>query len=154
MSKDINDVLVLNGPILIRVVDDEVIISAYQSEAKIPYQPIDTPPDILGVLVHRNGPEALEVTSDIFDVLDLPFNDTELDAVSLQDLLSTLVLASIQFIAKISKEEDNAVLIQNSYNAGNKYFLSTIGLVGDTRIIFVEIKEATNTKKGKVIRDA
>lgn len=154
MNKNIKDVLVLNGPILIRVVDDKVIISAYQSEVKMPYNPIDTPPDISGVLVHRKGNVSLEVTSDVFDVLELPFDTNDFEDVTLKEIFKDLVLASIQFIAKVSVEEDRAVLIQNSYNTKSKYFLSTIGLIDDTRIIFAEIKEVSHIKKGKEKQDA
>jgi hypothetical protein len=149
MNKGIDDVLILNGPMLIRVVGHEITLNVHQSEVKIPYQPINIPNDIKKALVHRKGNMLLEVTSDIFDVEAFRFKDHDFDRDTIKALFKALLLASIQFIAKVSVDEDNAILIQNTYIENQQYFLSTIGVLDDALIIFAEIKVVTNPLKGK-----
>lgn len=81
------------------------------------------------------------MTSDIFDVLDESIQGYGFDEDTIRQVFKDLLLSSIQFIAKVAKEEDNAVLIQNTYQPTNKYFLSTIGVLEDAMIIFAEIKQ-------------
>jgi len=138
---NIDNVLVLNGPILVRVIDNEIELTAYRQEAKMKYHPIDTPPDIKGILVHRKGRNTIEVTSDIYDVMDVSIEGYDFDETTIRQAFKDLLLSSIQFIAKVAKEEDNAILIQNTYQPINKYFLSTIGVLEDAMIIFAEIKQ-------------
>ena len=154
MNSNLKEVSLLNGPMLIKVEDDVISINAYQHETRIPFIPKDQPNAIEEVLEHRKGEITYEVTSDIYDCLNFNFKEKNLEKENMLDIFHHLLDASIHFIAKISKEENLPVLIQNSFDEKKMYFLSTIGLLDDTRIIFAEIKLATKKRKSKVKNDA
>ncbi|MBU1142085.1 MAG: hypothetical protein KKH92_00405 [Firmicutes bacterium] len=145
--------IVLNGPMMIRMEGNHIIINAYQHETRIEYSPKDQPDPIEGITGHRKGSQAFSITSDIYDCLNLNFKEKNLDSNTMRDIFTALFESSIQFIAKVSSEENTSVLIQNSFDERNMYFLSTIGLLDDARIIFAEIKPSTK-KKSKVKNDA
>jgi hypothetical protein len=140
MRDILNNPSILNGPMMIYVKDQQIHIQVYQNEYTLPITPRDTPHDIRGVVVHRKGPYPYNITSDIFDVNNLDYEDTIFDEATIHTLFVSLLEASIQFIATISQNEDTAVLIQNTFSQEKKYFYSTIGLLDDTRIIFADIK--------------
>lgn len=145
---------VLNGPMMIRVEDDHVSINVYQHETKLPYQPKENPDPIEGVVGHRKGSLSFELTSDIFDCLNLNFKENRLDKDTMIEIFNQMMNTSLPFIAKISKEENLPVLIQNSFDEKKMYFLSTIGLLDDARIIFAEIKQVEKIKRGKATKNA
>lgn len=142
--------VVLNGPMMIKVDDDYVSINVYQHESKVPYQPKENPDPIEEVLGHRKGNLSFELTSDIFDCLNFNFKEKNLDKDTMLEMFNQMLESSLPFIAKISKEENLPVLIQNSFDEKKMYFLSTIGLLDDARIIFAEIKLGIKKKKEKV----
>lgn len=140
MKHIIQEAITLNGPMLIYVKSSTIYIHAYQKEYQIPFTPSDTPPDIKGVAVHRKEPYHYTITSDMFDVIDYPYHETELNEETIHHTFASLLEASIQFIATISHNEDTAVLVQNTFAEDKGFFMSTIGLVDDTRILFAHIK--------------
>lgn len=140
MKHILKEATVLNGPMLIYVKESTIYIHTYEKEFQIPFNSSDTPPDIKGVAVHRKEPYHYTLTSDIFDTINCPYYDTVLNEVSIHDTFVSLLEASIQFIATISHNEDTAVLVQNTFAEDKGYFMSTIGLVDDTRILFAHIK--------------
>ncbi len=150
MENNLKEIIVLNGPMMVRVEGDHIQISAYQHEARLPFLPKDTPDSIMGVVGHRKGGSSYILTSDVFDCFNLKFKEKRLDKDSMHDIIYHLLESSIQFIAKISKEENLPVLIQNSYDEKSTYFLSTIGLLDDTRIIFAEITPSLKRKVGEI----
>ncbi|MCF7930466.1 MAG: hypothetical protein K9L02_03030 [Acholeplasmataceae bacterium] len=142
----LQDVVVLNGPMLIRVDGDKVILNAYQREWEAPFLPLDQPVAIEEVLVHRKGSKKYHITSDIFDVIDYAFQDKELDSLNAKKLLVALVESSMQFIAKITVEENLPALLQASYFEKEGRLYVTIGLIDDTRIIFCDIRKVKGKK--------
>lgn len=154
MNIHLKEVSLLNGPMMIKVEDDMISINAYQHETKIPFIPKDLPIPIEEVLGHRKGEITYELTSDIYDCLNFNFKEKSLEKENMLDIFHHLLNASIHFIAKISKEENLPVLIQNSFDEKKMYFLSTIGLLDDARIIFAEIKLGVKKRKSKVKNDA
>ena len=154
MNIHLKEVSLLNGPMLIKVEDDMISINAYQHETRIPFIPKDQPNAIEEVLEHRKGEITYELTSDIYDCLNFNFKEKSLEKENVLDIFHQLLDASIHFIAKISKEENLPVLIQNSFDEKKMYFLSTIGLLDDARIIFAEIKLGVKKRKSKVKSDA
>jgi hypothetical protein len=131
---------ILNGPMMIYVKDNQIYIQVYQKEYTLTMTRSNTPNDIRGVVVHRKGPYPYIITSDIFDVNKLQYEDNIFNEETIYTLFVSLLEASIQFIATISQNEDTAVLVQNTFSEEKKYFLSTIGLIDDIRIIFADIK--------------
>lgn len=154
MNIHLKEVSLLNGPMLIKVEDDMISINAYQHETRIPFIPKDQPNAIEEVLEHRKGEITYELTSDIYDCLNFNFKEKSLEKENMLEIFHQLLDASIHFIAKISKEENLPVLIQNSFDEKKMYFLSTIGLLDDARIIFAEIKLGVKKRKSKVKSDA
>ena len=154
MNIHLKEVSLLNGPMLIKVEDDMISINAYQHETRIPFIPKDQPNAIEEVLEHRKGEITYELTSDIYDCLNFNFKEKSLEKENMLDIFHQLLDASIHFIAKISKEENLPVLIQNSFDEKKMYFISTIGLLDDARIIFAEIKLGVKKRKSKVKSDA
>ena len=154
MNIHLKEVSLLNGPMLIKVENDMISINAYQHETRIPFVPKDQPDAIEGVLGHRKGEITYEMTSDIYDCLNFNFKDKSLEKENMLDIFHHLLSGSINFIANISKEENLPVLIQNSFDEKKMYFLSTIGLLDDARIIFAEINLGVKKRKSKVKNDA
>jgi hypothetical protein len=146
MKHILKEATVLNGPMLIYVKESTIYIHAYEKEFQIPFNPSDTPPDIKGVAVHIKDPYQYTLTSDIFDTINYPYHDTVLTEANIHDTFVALLEASIQFIATISHNEDTAVLVQNTFSEDKGYFMSTIGLVDDTRILFAHIKPKESEK--------
>jgi hypothetical protein len=140
MKELLNNPSILNGPMMIYVKDQLIHIQVYQKVYTLPITPSDTPNDIRGVVVHRKGPHPYIITSDIFDVNKLDYEDNIFNEATIHTLFVSLLEASIQFIGNISQNENTAVLIQNTFSQEKKYFLSTIGLIEDARIIFADIK--------------
>lgn len=152
MDNNLKSVIVLNGPMMVKVDGDLITINAYQNEVKIPYNPKDNPDSIKRVVDHRKEGLPYEITSDLFDCVNLNFKEKNLERDVMLDIFHQLLEASVQFIAKISKEENIPVLIQNSYIENSSYFFSTIGLIDDTRITFAEITPSTK-KRVRVKKD-
>lgn len=154
MNIHLKEVSLLNGPMLIKVENDMIIINAYQRETRIPFVPQEQPNAIEKVLGHRKGEITYEITSDIYDCLNFNFKEKSLEKENMLDIFHQLLDASIHFIARISNEENLPVIIQNSFDEKKMYFLSTIGLLDDIRIIFAEIKLGVKKRKNKVKSDA
>lgn len=141
MNEKLLDVMVLNGPILIHVVNDDIIITSHQKEVHLSYQNEGLLPNINNAINHNDKGISFEITSDIYDILEEPIVLDNFSPETIKVLLTKLLGGSIQYIAKIIKEEGLPVLLVNTYNKDDNYLLSTIGLVDDTRIIFAHINK-------------
>lgn len=141
MNEELRSIVVTNGMMMIHVENQEIIITAYKSEIKIPLEKVDQPPSWINVISDTNSPHQWSLTSDIFDLFNETISIDDLNMESVKDILGHMLTLSIQYIGKIIVEEGVAALIVNSYNNETKYLLSTIGLLEDARIIFAEIKE-------------
>ena len=53
MGNNLKEIIVLNGPMLVRVEGDHIQISAYQHEARLPFLPKDTPIRLWGLWVRK-----------------------------------------------------------------------------------------------------
>lgn len=146
MNEELRSIVVANGMMMIHVENQEIIITAYKSEIKIPLEKVDQPPSWIKVISDTNNSHQWSLTSDIFDLFNETISIDDLNMESVKDILAHLLTLSIQYIGKIIVEEGVAVLIVNSYNDETKYLLSTIGLLEDARIIFAEIKEKDKEK--------
>ncbi len=146
MIEKMKSIAVANGMMMIHVENQEIIITAYKNELKIPLETVELPPEWKDFEAGKEGINQWILTSDIFDIFEKEVSIENLNAETAKDVLAHMLELSIQYIAKIIIEEGVAVLIVNSYNDETKYLLSTIGLLEDIRIIFAEIKE-----KGKEI---
>lgn len=146
MIERLRSIVVANGMMMIHVENQEIIITAYKNELRLPLEKVVQPPEWKDFTSGKDAIQQWTLTSDIFDVFEESISIDELNTESVIDVLAQLLDSSIQYIGKIIIEEGVAVLIVNSYNDKTKYLLSTIGLLEDVRIIFAEIKE-----KGKVI---
>lgn len=132
---------------MIRVENQEIIVTAYQNELKIPLKFVESPPEWEDFKDNHERIKGWILTSDMFDVFEKEISIDNLNVEIAKNILVHMLELSVQYIAKIIIEEGVAVLIVNSYNEESKYLLSTIGLLEDVRIIFAEIKE-----KGKGTR--
>lgn len=141
MKNKLRDVTVCNGPMTIYVDDNEVVVTSYQKEVRFPYSPKQEPSTIEEIAVHRKDRLEYLLTSDIYDAFEISYPLDRFDEETVKELLIELLEGSIQFLARISKEEDLAILIQTSYHQSQHKLISTIGLIGDARILFVELKE-------------
>lgn len=141
MIDKLRSIVVANGMMMIHVEREEIIITAYQNEIRIPLEKVETPPEWNGGEVQSKGECQWLITSDIFDVFEEELSLDALNEEEVKDVLTDLLSKSLQYIAKIIIEEGVAVLMVNSFNRDTRYLLSTIGLLEDIRIIFAEIKQ-------------
>ena len=72
MNEKLLDVMVLNGPILIHVVNDDIIITSHQKEVHLSYQNEGLLPNINNAINHNDKGIIFEITSDIYDILEEP----------------------------------------------------------------------------------
>ena len=141
MNEKIRTFVVANGMMMIHVENQDIIITAYKNELRIPLEIVEVPPEWKRLETDKEGLSKWALTSDIFDIFEEELSMGDLNSETTKDVLAHMLSLSIQYIAKIIIEEGVAVLIVNSYNDEIKYLLSTIGLLEDVRIIFAEIKE-------------
>ena len=141
MNEKMKAIVSANGLMMIHVENQEIIIKVYQDELRIPLESVELPPEWEDQKVNKEDIHRWILTSDIFDIFEEEISIEDLNIETVKEVLAHMLELSIQYIAKISIEEEVAVLIVNSYNEDKKHLLSTIGLLEDVRIIFAEIKE-------------
>ncbi|BCR35192.1 hypothetical protein [Mariniplasma anaerobium] len=141
MFKELLGVVVLNGPMMIEVVSNEIVVTVYQHKTMIPYLPVDMPKTFDEIMGHSKKGLNMAIISDIYDVYKKTITVTNFSPSTVKEILAKLLAGSIQYMAAISVEEGLPILLVNSYKEKDRYLLSTIGLVDDARIIFAEIYE-------------
>lgn len=137
---EIKDTIVLNGPILVHVEDNTIKVhssntlsysTALIEEEVYPIERI--------IQKHHDGIQ-VKVSSDVLDVIGYTSTLEALNTEVYEDIFHKLMIGTIQFIGKVSKEYDSPVIIQNTYFEKTKRFMSTIGLFDDIRIIYIDIE--------------
>lgn len=137
---EIKDTIVLNGPILVHVEDNTIKVhssntlsysTALIEEEVYPIERI--------IQKHHDGIQ-VKVSSDVLDVMGYTSTLEALNQEVYEDIFHKLMIGTIQFIGKVSKEYDSPVIIQNTYFEKTNRFMSTIGLFDDIRIIYIDIE--------------
>lgn len=137
---EIKDTIVLNGPILVHVEDNTIKVhssntlsysTALIEEEVYPIERI--------IQKHHDGIQ-VKISSDVLDVMGYTSTLEALNQEVYEDIFHKLMIGTIQFIGKVSKEYDSPVIIQNTYFEKTNRFMSTIGLVDDIRIIYIDIE--------------
>lgn len=137
---EIKDTIVLNGPILVHVEDNTIKVhssntlsysTALIEEEVYPIERI--------IQKHHDGIQ-VKISSDVLDVMGYTSTLETLNQEVYEDIFHKLMIGTIQFIGKVSKEYDSPVIIQNTYFEKTNRFMSTIGLVDDIRIIYIDIE--------------
>lgn len=137
---EIKDTIVLNGPILVHVEDNTIKVhssntlsysTALIEEEVYPIERI--------IQKHHDGIQ-VKVSSDVLDVMGYTSTLESLNQEVYEDIFHKLMIGTIQFIGKVSKEYDSPVIIQNTYFEKTNRFMSTIGLFDDIRIIYIDIE--------------
>ena len=137
---EIKDTIVLNGPILVHVEDNTIKV---HSSNTLSYSTALIEEEIYPIeriiQKHHDGIQ-VKVSSDVLDVMGYTSTLEALNTEVYEDIFHKLMIGTIQFIGKVSKEYDSPVIIQNTYFEKTNRFMSTIGLFDDIRIIYIDIE--------------
>jgi hypothetical protein len=137
---EIKDTVVLNGPILVHVVDNTIKVHSSNTLSYSTTLIEEEVYPIERIIQKQHKGIQVKISSDVLDVSGYTGTLEVLNQEVYEDIFHKLMLGTIQFIGKISKEYDTPILIQNTFFEKTKRFLSTIGLLDDIRIIYIDIE--------------
>jgi hypothetical protein len=138
---EIKETIVLNGPMLVYVEENLIKIQSSNTKAFTIELKEEEVHSIENIIEQNQNGEEVKITSDVLDVLGYMGRYPNIDEQTVKEIFHRLLVGSIQFIGKVSKEYNSPVIIQNTYFEKTKRFMSTIGLFDDIRIVYIDIEK-------------
>jgi hypothetical protein len=138
---EIKETIVLNGPMLVYVEENLIKIQSSNTKAFTIELKEEEVHSIENIIEQNQNGEEIKITSDVLDVLGYKGRYPNIDEQTVKEIFHRLLVGSIQFIGKVSKEYNSPVIIQNTYFEKTKRFMSTIGLFDDIRIVYIDIEK-------------
>lgn len=140
-SDELKKIIELNGINLLTTEKNKYRYETYKGSYMDHYVNTEKTTDINFIKPLYNASTKVLINSDVFDLFDEKIGLNGFEYKDILECYYHFIVNSIDFIASISNENDEGVLIQNTFNKEKGLFLSTIGLLNDSRIIFLEIRE-------------
>jgi len=142
----LKDVVELNGMNLLTIENGKYKYKTYKGSYVDDFERMKKPKEHKFLKSLKKDNIKVIINSDVFDL----FNEKQkINSFRYKDILEcyySFLINSVDFIASIAEENDEGVLIQNTYSEEKGLFMSTIGLLNDTRIIFIEIRKENHNE--------
>lgn len=143
----ISDFATLNGVVLVKVIEDLITLQSYENKSIVPYVGSDELPIIDDLLKELKGGRACIISSDVFNIFNKKIKLKSLDKHVLKRALDLVFKGSLQFIAKVSKDEDSSIIFHISYSKSDPALTVLVGLENDAQVILLDIHYERNERR-------